>query len=180
MVRRQRLFSCPIVDRSRTFSTTPSGGRAMRAPTQLRKTVIKKTSFPLPSQFPVFLFCTAKRRRYQYTRRKVRELKDAGRNLLGGEPLLPSRSGGFSGKLTRIGLRRPLEMTYRGNALKARNDILRKRANRAKQQCISVLTCRGLHCKPAVPTLFSCPSVDRSETFRASTADAQCAPLRRQ
>ena len=47
----------------------------------------------------------------------------------------------------------------------ARNDILRKRANRAKQQCISVLTCRGLHCKPVVPMLFSCPSVDRSRTF---------------
>ncbi len=45
----------------------------------------------------------------------------------------------------------------------ARNDILRKRANRAKQQCISVLTCRGLHCKPVVPMLFSCPSVNRSE-----------------
>ena len=69
-----------------------------------------------------------------------------------------SLSGRFLGySLTRIRL-----------APTARNDILRKRANRAKQQCISVLTCRGLHCKPAVPMLFSCPNVDRNETFGAA------------
>ena len=59
--------------------------------------------------------------------------------------------------------------------------IYRKCADRAKQQQISGSTRRGLHCKPAVPTLFSCPSVDKIETFSsAPSADAQCAPLRRQ
>ena len=50
----------------------------------------------------------------------------------------------------------------------ARNDMWRKRANRANEQQVSVLTCRGLHCKPAVPMLFSCPNVDRNETFGAA------------
>ena len=33
---------------------------------------------------------------------------------------------------------------------------------------VSVSICRGLHCKPAVPTLFSCLHVDRNITFSSA------------
>ena len=75
-------------------------------------------------------------------------------------------SGRFLGySLREFGLRRPLEMTYRGNVLKARNSMFWKCINRTKQQQFNVSTCRGLHCKPAVPTLFSCPNVDSSRAL---------------
>ena len=78
--------------------------------------------------------------------------------------------------LREFGLRRPLEMTDIGNALKARNNMFWKCTNRTKQQQFNVSTCRGLHCKPAVPTLFSCPHVDRSKSLMQQTRTRNARP----
>ena len=44
----------------------------------------------------------------------------------------------------------------------------------------SGITCKGFRCMPAVPTLFSCPSVDRNKTFSSAPSVAHIgATLRR-
>ena len=94
-----------------------------------------------------------------------------------GEISLEVNRGFLSGRLLdyslrEFGLRRPLEMTDIGNVLKARNNMFWKCTNRTKQQQFNVSTCRGLHCKPAVPTLFSCPSFERNKTFSSAPSVA--------
>ena len=77
--------------------------------------------------------------------------RNAWRNLLRRRTVVPCQ-GDFSAKSLRdFALRAPLEMTYGGNVLKARNNMFWKCTNRTKQQQFNVSTCRGLHCKPAVP-----------------------------
>ena len=89
----------------------------MRAPTQLRKSVIKKTSFPLPSQLPIFLFWLAQTptlpmRPTLSTRAKKRVEKSPSTTQH------CSLSGRFLGySLREFGLRRPLEMTCIGNVV---------------------------------------------------------------
>ncbi len=132
-----------------------SRGRAMRAPTprfDIFRTIAKESHALLYSELDVISTKWSEAERVEKSPSSTQHCSLSGRFL--------------DYSLTRIRL-----------AATARNDIWRKCADCAKQRNISDITSRGLHCKPAVPTLFFCPRVEIIRTIGAAAADAQCAPL---